>query len=1160
MSGVYEECTGVLYSIGGTAQVCLLGYQYAYRFIIFIQRGLLQLARSTNGGKFQGLDVWDEQGATHAFLYMHRNLLETRIFLWVEAMHKFLFKMRKTFMYFFLCLSFPLLCYAQTDSEMKQARHKVATFLNVTDNYLSQVNISALSSIRSICVFNDSTKGSFVITSTNENMPEILGYSDNGLFDGNNIPPQLINLLEEYETISQYGILSTKVSNATSLKITQMKTASKILSTASYNQETPYNNYCPNGCYTGCTATAMSIAMRYYEWPTYGRGEHSYEWNGKTLSQNFNTNFDWSNMLTAYTKDNYNTTQGNAVAKLCHACGVSVNMNYSTTGSSGSIGAAALSFVKYFKFSPEVRLLHQKTLGYTSNEWMAMIKQEIDAGRPILYCGNNSTSTSGHAFIIQGYKDNYVNVNWGWGGHYNGYFLLSSMIPSNSSEYDYSYDHWMIVNITPDYSESEFSPLQTARVVSEQSMTSNTEVVKKNNKFIVTTGNLDNRDDKTFNGQIAIALINKERTIREIVGTKTITLDGGHYYKTLSFSCKSSINSKEGDSLALMWRYADADDWKCVPGDGVVKSVIAVNGVNETEDGIPYAMLTSVWGQQEAFSALCPNKYKPGCAAVAVGQIMNYYRTTNSGYGTNSYQYIINKTDTAEVSIDYSQHKFDWANIIDNYANNTSATAAQKKAVCDLLYTAGTALFMQYRDRSSGSAPKNESSMLWGLHHYLHFNPTSIHRYRRFYSTAEWIEMLDAQLSKHQPVFYGGSYCYFDDDALTSKRIGHYWVIDGKNDEGFYHANFGTGSSRTLKYTALDMMQQTVADNVYPGGFAIFYGHNDMMITDIVPQADATDADYALHNLILTQPIYFASEPKTITKSLGLAEAFNLEFDFSNYDRDRGTTYYKIGLYQNGQLKGFANANNTQGYHSITLGAGHYLHREKSFVLPSGLSAGTYEMHFVTQNRETGKWQQVLESVKGGMKLVCSNGKATITLPVNHTFSTGLYLKKDVSEVVDEYNDAQAKGNGKDGVSLRLSLVNSSDNNFCDTLRLEFKMATGETKILNYNASVYDNSEIEYHIFVPSQLVDLSETYTLNLYYYDSTSKAYIPLTRTSNITHVNGEVSSSSDLYVYRTNGTIVARIPRQRISRDYFTALSKLAHGVYIIKDRNETRKVIK
>jgi len=478
----------------------------------------------------------------------------------------------------FACLN----SYAQTESlGVGKARKRAASFLGTAEKAISRVNLLNQTDASSVCVFNDSTNGSFVIVSTNENMPEVLGYSDCGLFDANNIPPQLKDLLEEYEVISDHtSTLTTTATNCkvNALKASQFKVASKTLTTATYNQEEPYNNYCPSDCYTGCTATAMSIVMKYYEWPQSGRNSHSYEWNNQALSYDYNTTFDWSNMLNSYEKGKYNTAQANAVAQLCYACGVSINTNYSTTGSSASLSDASFSLVKYFKYSPEITLLHQSSLGYTADEWMSLIKTEINAGRPIIYSGRDSMGENGHAFVIQGYKDNYVSVNWGWGGHYNGYFLLSSMIPYESR--DYSYDHWMIVNITPDYNETEFSPLQTRRVVSSQSMESNVEVVKKWNTFTVATGNVQNIDENIYEDSIAVALINKEG-IREIVGKKKISLESGFYYETLNFNCKSNVNSEYGDSLALMWK--DKDRWIRVPGDGVVKSAIAVKKAIVTE-------------------------------------------------------------------------------------------------------------------------------------------------------------------------------------------------------------------------------------------------------------------------------------------------------------------------------------------------------------------------------------------------------------------------------------------------------------------------------------------------------------------------------------------------------------------------------------------------
>ena len=61
---------------------------------------------------------------------------------------------------------------------------------------------------------------------------------------------------------------------------------------------------------------------------------------------------------------------------------------------------------------------------YSVDEWLALMKDEIDAGRVVLYCG--SGDAGGHAFVCDGYDiDNKkLCINWGWGGDCNGFFTL----------------------------------------------------------------------------------------------------------------------------------------------------------------------------------------------------------------------------------------------------------------------------------------------------------------------------------------------------------------------------------------------------------------------------------------------------------------------------------------------------------------------------------------------------------------------------------------------------------------------------------------------------------------------------------------------------------------------------------------------------------------
>ena len=233
-------------------------------------------------------------------------------------------------------------------------------------------------------------------------------------------------------------------------------------------------------------------------------------------------------------------------------------------------------------------------------------------------------------------------------------------------------------------------------------------------------------------------------------------------------------------------------------------------------------LLKTSWHQKSPFNDQCPlvNNAAPaaGCGAIAVGQILNYYKKPAHGFGHVEYT-----TKGNTVDIDYTTRTFDYDNILNYYASN--ATAASKEAVASLIYQVGAAMKMQY---DTSSSPSNFPSMLWGLQHYLHFSPQSRYHNRRYYSTAEWIEMLNKELTNGHPVFYRGTH------TAPGTSAGHIFVLDGINSTGKYHANFGHASSTQDKYVDLSIINQSSGTN--PGVYNVCYHHQQAMITDFYPE------------------------------------------------------------------------------------------------------------------------------------------------------------------------------------------------------------------------------------------------------------------------------------------------------------------------------------
>ena len=303
-------------------------------------------------------------------------------------------------------------------------------------------------------VFN--TPNGFVIVSADDCVTPILGYSNEGQFDIENIPIQLQDYLQGFVEQIQYGIENhLEADEQTARQWELVRSTGRLtnnrsnrtvepLLTTTWGQGYPYNMYVPSGCPTGCVATAMAQIMKYWEWPVQGTGEHSYQWNGQTLSANFGeTIYDWDNMLDDYYDNPGTPEQEEAVATLMWHCGVSVNMDYTPYGSSAGLKPSSL--INYFSYSDEMS--SESRDFFSDASWKARLKDCLSLGRPVYYRGVSS-SDEGHAFVCDGYDSNELfHFNWGWGSIGDGYFAIGAL---NVYSYDFNFFNGAIFNIHPE--------------------------------------------------------------------------------------------------------------------------------------------------------------------------------------------------------------------------------------------------------------------------------------------------------------------------------------------------------------------------------------------------------------------------------------------------------------------------------------------------------------------------------------------------------------------------------------------------------------------------------------------------------------------------------------------------------------------------------------
>lgn len=345
-------------------------------------------------------------------------------------------------------------------------------------------------------VYENANGEGWVMVAANDVAHPILAYSYTGTFRTDNQPANLKVWLRGYDrqitraAQDENYVANEQVQNEwkTLRKgANPVKTAvvvSPLIKTG-WDQGSPYWNSCPqksgSRCYTGCVATAMAQVMNYHQWPKNGTGSHTIK--GTSYSANFgSTTYDWENMLNSYSGSS-TSAQQTAVATLMYHCGVAVDMSYGTAAEGGS-GAYTIDYNGYWSshgtMCAETALT--QFFGYKSStikgyyrdgspedgmkswtkaEWIAMLKEELDAQRPIMYAGAGYEDPSdpetgyGHSFVCDGYdSSNKFHFNWGWSNSCDGYYDVDALEPSEpgsgGGNGEYNLEQDVIIGIVPD--------------------------------------------------------------------------------------------------------------------------------------------------------------------------------------------------------------------------------------------------------------------------------------------------------------------------------------------------------------------------------------------------------------------------------------------------------------------------------------------------------------------------------------------------------------------------------------------------------------------------------------------------------------------------------------------------------------------------------------
>ncbi len=445
--------------------------------------------------------------------------------------------MKKTLLFLSLfLLGFTNATQAQlrTDAEMMAAAKSALSNYPKAKRLIKEkgTNLEKLMTKSQVTIFGNEETGFAVIANDKRN-PAIMGYSDNKI-DVNNLAPGFVWWLEGANESLERMIATGQRPKAPVIKAAYRDHVDELLITK-WGQQKPYNLMTPEynvigttyaHYVTGCVATAMAQIMYYHKYPTRGKGQISYTMVPEAgtaiqINGNFNTKFDWDNMLPVYKEGSYTEAQANAVATLMKLCGASVKMQYTITGSGAFTSDACRSMRKYFLYDEHMRYYFRDY--FPIEEWMDIIFNEINNGYPMLYGG---ASSSGHEFILDGYNDKgLVHVNWGWNGDQNGYFDIASLN-------GYSKQQEMVA-VHPPHDDSKY--------VSLWGMNNGFNVTQIGSNFNVTNTVAYNFDVNEFNGELGLIAKNLETGEESIL--YTMQASKVEMYKGLQISNTGNIST-----------------------------------------------------------------------------------------------------------------------------------------------------------------------------------------------------------------------------------------------------------------------------------------------------------------------------------------------------------------------------------------------------------------------------------------------------------------------------------------------------------------------------------------------------------------------------------------------------------------------------------------
>ena len=191
-------------------------------------------------------------------------------------------------------------------------------------------------------------------------------------------------------------------------------------------------------------------------------------------------------------------------------------------------------------------------------------------------------------------------------------------------------------------------------------------------------------------------------------------------------------------------------------------------------------LIHAKWNQDAPYNALSPaDAFGPGghayagCVAVAMAQIIHYYRFPVHGSGSHSYY-----SNYGQLTANFAAATYDY-----NSMTNSMPMGGNYE-IAELLYHCAVAVDMGFSASGSGAYPAMTAT---SLKQYFGFQSTLALKYRNDYTFAQWVTKIVNNIDNKIPLFYAG--------YSPSGGSGHAFNLDGYQGSDFFHFNWGWGGA-----------------------------------------------------------------------------------------------------------------------------------------------------------------------------------------------------------------------------------------------------------------------------------------------------------------------------------------------------------------------------